>query len=713
MATDTNEKKQGSFTSGLLDKDEKESFDFVTRRISSLQKSRINHHGINLDKLWSDADRDYPPHRLNTAGKGKKVVATDEEKGWRGAMVTLGSTDWQSDVSQANPFVKIQAALSILIDQNPSGVFTPAAKQFQATTDIIKHLYQRSWEYARSKAQLVLFVFNLAKYGWAIARTYPLLVKRKVKVLVQYNQEDPKKSVYEEKEVVEYNDIMRENLDPRNTWIDDMAKPNNAFSLKDWAWRKVYDYDVLKEEFGKYPLWEYVQAGGNTSETLSALDKKGDKDKESDNLVEVLFYENRIKDLFVVIANGVPIIIEPLPIANAKGLKRLSCWHAFWNLRHAESPFGIGIYEAIRYDQGMLDRIRNMTVDQLVLSIYKMFFYQGTQSLTDTGDIVITPGKGKQVLDPKNINWLEVPGPGQESFLGIDMFRKDVDEASGITDPLLGVVTGKTAFEIAQAKESALKRMKNPLDNILEALNTEALISISLMQLLYSIPEVYAITDPRLIADYVHEIQGDPALFERKQTGEVDPATGLPQEQFNAKVYREMPLNLDKDEKGNLIETNETRFYRLKPGAMDWEGVVSIKAQSILSPSKQVDKALELEMHDLLSPMLQGIANERLMYIQQGQPAPSIDNLTQGKQAKSVIKLYDKDPRDILPDEWLKEATDKQDLFVEQAQVQADQQAQQVQQQVQGITKRPAPTLSGQPQGLGGKIVNRLTSMFK
>ena len=100
-----------------------------------------------------------------------------------------------------------------------------------------------------------------------------------------------------------------------------------------------------------------------------------------------------------------------------------------------------------------------MTIDQLTLSIYKMFFYQGTQSITETGDIKITPGAGKQVLDPKNINWLEIPGPGSEAWKGLEIFKKDMDEASGITDPLLGIITGKTAFEIAQAKESALKAL--------------------------------------------------------------------------------------------------------------------------------------------------------------------------------------------------------------------------------------------------------------
>ena len=644
-------------------------YKFVLERIPQLQKVRNDHYGTNLDELWAEADRSYVPHRLKS--KGKKVIATDEDKGWRSSTVELGANDWQSDVSQANPFVKIQTALSILVDQNPGAVFTPASKKYQATTEITKQLYMRTWEVAKSKEQLKLFVFNMAKYGWGIARTYPLKIERKVKVLKEYNKDDPEASTYEEKTVVEYDDVMRENLDPRNTWLDDMAKPGNPRSINDWCFRKVYRMDDFKTEFAAYKKrLDLVQAGGNVQEVIDKKAKNTGKTEVGDekNKVEVLFYENRAKDVYMVIAgaNKVPIIIDPLPVSDVKGSKKLTLWQALWNLRHGESPYGVGIYEAIRYDQGMLDRIRNMTIDQLVLSIYKMFFFQGTQSLTETGDIKITPGVGKQVLDPKNISWLDVPGPGQDSFMGIQMIRKDLDEASGITDPLLGIVTGKTAFEISQAKESALKRMKNPLENITNALNDDAYLTIALMQMLYSEPEVYEIADPRLIEDYLQEVGGDPDLYERTpQEGEdgapVMDMEGNPQTTFKAKVYREFPLNLDKDEQGNLIEAQDTRFLRAKPEALSWEGVVQIKSQSLLSPSKQVDKALELEMYNVLVPLMQQMGQERMMKQQAGMPV-DIDNLTTGKTAKSIVKLYDKDPRDIFPDEWLQPPP--QPLFV-------------------------------------------------
>ena len=629
-------KDKGGFSESMLSDSEKINFQFVKNRILELNDVRANHYGLDLDTLWSEADTAYIPHRLNTKGS-RKVIATDEKKGWRGKVVTLDDKDWQSDVSQPNVYTKIGTALAILIDQNPSGVFTPLAKKYESVTYLMKQLYERSWEISRGKGQLKLFVHNLAKYGFAAARTYPLLLKRNVKVLRKYDPLDPSKNEYEEREVIEYNDIFRENLDPRNVWVDDMARPNNTFSTRDWAWRKVYTMDSAQEEFGKYVNWKYVKPGGVTSETITHNSAK-DKTVRDTNLVEVYFYENKIKDLFYVIVNGVPVVMEPLPIANSSGVKKLSLWHTYWTLRHAESIYGIGIYEAMRFDQGLLDRIRNMTVDQLTLAIYKMFFYQGTQVLTDTGDITITPGKGKQVLDPKSVTWLQVPGPGREAWEGLAYFRKGVDESSGINDTLAGEITGKTAFEIAQAKEAALKRMKVPLDNILDALNEEGYITLSLIQTLYSIPETYAISDPNLIDSYLNEIQSDPELYERNEDNV-----------FIAKIFREFPLNVDKDEKGNLIETEATQFFRVKPKYLPWEGIINIKAQSMLTPSKQIDKALETEMWNILIPLF---VQPPELYL---------------KTAKAIAKLYDKDPKDIIPDSWLNPPElEEQPLFIDE-----------------------------------------------
>jgi len=715
--TQTEISKKKSFNIQDLSDREKELFKFTKERILELKKARQNVFGQNIEEIWRDADRDYVPHKLKSPGK--KVVVTDEDKGWRGSLVTLGkSEDWQFDAPKPNPYIKIQTALAILIDRNPSGVFTPAAKKFEKTNALIKSLYSKNWEKAKSKQQLKLFAYNLAKYGWAIARTFPLKITSKVRALKEYNEENPENSVYEEKEVVEYNDVFRENLDVWNAWIDDMAKPNNEMSVKDWCWRKVYSWDQAEQEFSSYKNWKYVKPGGDIAQITEQGDRKVYQDT---NLLEVYFYENKLKDLFMVVANDIPLIIEPLPVSDNEGRKMLSLWQTYWTLRHAESPYGIGIYEAIRNDSIGLNRVRCMSVDQLVLSIYKMFFYQGTTSLTEEGNIKIAPGVGKQVIDPKNINWLQVPGPGREAVEWIQYFQKDIDEASGITDPLMGEVTGKTAFEIAQAKEAALKRLKTPLENVCDALETDGYISIDLFQLIYSIPELIKITDKNLIEEYLKEIKGDPELYERNETGE-----------FTAKVYREIQLGLEEDENGNLVESKESRFFRIKPKSLAWEGIINIDAQSILTPSKELSKALDLEMLNIVAPLMSNTTAELIQGTAMGEEK-SINETTFGKLVKNILKIYDKDPADWLPDSWLERPSmlEGQPLIVPQGQVMQGMQPGAPQGMSQGAPQplqgqpmpQPGQTMAGQvtmpqrPGGVGSKLVsgfvNRLMGRVK
>jgi hypothetical protein len=674
-------KDNKAFSEQDLTKDERASFTHYKSRIQELQEARrLAHYNTNIEETWRDADRDYVPHRLSGTG-GKKVFVEDETKGWRSSIVKLGSNQWQSNISKANPFTKIQTALSILVDKNPSGVFMPTAEKYQSTNELMKQLYERSWEVAKSKEQLKKFVFNLAKYGWAIGRTYPYKLTRKVKELTKYDPDDPSKSEYEEREVVEYNDIYRENLDPWNCWIDDMARPNDDFSVRDWAWRRVMSVDSAEEEFGKYPRWEEAKnsAPGNVNDVIWARKGTdiGKRFKESD-LMEVLYYENRLKDLFMVVINGVPVIIEPLPISDHNGVKKLSMWQAYWNLRHAESPYGVGIYEAIRYDNATLDRVRNMTIDQLTLSIYKMFFFQGTNALSETGDIKIAPGVGKQVLDPKNVNFLQIPGPGKDAYEGMRFLQEDVDEASGVTDALVGTSDEKTAFQSAVNKEAALKRLKNPLDNIISALTTEGYITVSLISMVYSLPEIIPLTDEDLISEYLQEIDGDPTLFDRDENGT-----------FQAKLFPEFPLNIDKDDQGNLIETKDTKFFRIKPESLKWNGVINIKPQSVLTPSKQVDKAMDLEFYNSAIPVIAQVALERQTAEQLQQPT-DIDNLPHGKILKSMIMTYERDVDEVIPDAWLEEqSVGDQPLFVPS--ITAEQEAPQGPQAPQAPQAQPNP----------------------
>ena len=183
-------------------------------------------------------------------------------------------------------------------------------------------------------------------------------------------------------------------------------------------------------------------------------------------------------------------------------------------------------------------------------------------------------------------------------------------------------------------------------------------------------------------------------------------------------------MNLGEDEEGNLIETEEMQFFKMKPELLRWEGVINVKGESILTPSKQINKALELEMYNILIPLLGNMQQERMVLLQLGQPV-SLDDLTHGKAAQNLVKRYDKDPTDIFPDPWLeggdsnKSSVPEEPLFVGPGH--------QLKQPLRegapplspgtgagmGAEKVTGQTTPQQSTGFVGKVINNITKPFR
>jgi len=626
---------------------DKEAHTFVTARIVELRASRKDVYGFNIDELWNKADKDY---RLESKrGGGKKVLVSDEETGWRSRTsnyMKLGASNWQNMDATTNPFVKIQSAISILFDKIPEYDLIGGNKRYDATSNLQASLLQRNWQIAKSKEQLKVFLYCLSKYGFAVGRTYHRLIERSVQELVEYIPNG--KSKYETTTVTDYNDIWREALDPMNVWIDDMARPGDRLSCNDWCWRRLMSEDEFKAEFSEYPKSKEVKAKGGLD--ISPDESESKRNVQEKEQVEVIFYENRRKDMFVVIANDIMVVNEPLPYDH----KDLSCWFTYWNLRHQNTIYGVGLLEIMRMDKNLLEKVQNMTMDQLVLSIYKMFFFSGTDKMDGDGTISIKPGVGRHTLDPKGISFLEIPGPGKDAYQGLEYLQGKIDTSTSISKTLEGEITGKTAFEVAQAKEASLKRLKTPLENIESALQVDAELTVSLMQQVYSIPQVEHLVNPEDINAYLDEVSSDPQFY------------GTDEDGFYAFRYKHMQLGLEKNENDEYVPAKGQNFFTILPDMLRWKGQVKIKPMSILSASQELDKVQKLELANLLFPLFQ-------------QP-PELYK----KPVEKLLKVYKENPKEWLPDTWLAppQAPQGPELFVPRNQAGGGQ---------QGSGKQPVP----------------------
>ena len=593
---------------------------FFLKRKNQLIEARKN---SGIEKIWQQADADYVPHELGL----KKKVLVENERTEVSSYVNLSRDEWRSKMASNDPYIKIQTALSILVDRNPQAVFDPISKRFEANTKLLEQLYHRSWSNTKigSKQQLRKYIFNLGKYGWSPARRYYKRVERKGMNAIEKFDLVTQEFVYKKKDMVDVDDVFFEAKSPFDVWIDDMAKPDEPLSRRDWMWQEVFDQITLTNLFGD----EVVKKIKFSGHVIKNEDRKTSQQYESDDLTKIWFYENRLTDKMMIVSDN-DELIKAMPIPRED--KELSLVDTIWTLRDVNDPYGIGLNEIMRNNKVTLDKVRNMTIDQVVLSIYKMFFFSNSEQLDDEGGetISIEPGKGKKVIDPKNITWFDVPGPGQDAFRMTEMLEKNLEDDTGVTKTLEGEITGKTAFEISLAQQGALRRLKTPLENIKSALEWDAKLCVNLMQMVYSVPRVFSFTEPELITEYIVSIEDD------KDRYFVD-GKGV----FNALKYREFQLNLEQNEDGVFEGAEEKKFFMVKPSYLDWEGEIVIRVESMLEQSRPLERQAKLELSNILLPLIGQMA------------ANPVFQQVYIKPVKQLLKQYDEDPKDWLPVEWL------------------------------------------------------------
>lgn len=618
--------------------DEKIIQTYVSKRKEEMQNFR---RSLGIEKEWREADIEYVPHELEF-GTPRKRFETDQDTGLRSRMVPIGdqTQQWRSNTASATLLVKIQTAFSIMIDQNPEAMLTALARKYEDRTQLAYSLWKRNWAITDGKEVLKLFVFDMLKYGWGIGRSYPKKISYKKEVLTEYDAENPENNKYEEKTLTWFNDVARERLSPYKTWIDEQTKPYNIYSMNDCYYEMDFSYDKAKVEFGHYKNFDLVKPDSRVVYEKEA--KPATPEKESElmsrtDIVTIGFYENRAKDLYVIWVPKDKIILHQCPLPNDDGM--LSLWQAPWILRSGDSPYGISIWKIIKQNKQLYDKMQNMTMDQLVLSIMKFGFHTGTSGVLGDGVINVVPGQSKQITNGK-FDWMEIPGPGKDAWDGLNWKKDEMDKDSGITPTIEGDLTGKTLGEIQLAREAALKRMKVPLDNIAWAIEQDAYLTLSWMKQVYSTPEVKEFANESDILAFEKES----GIQRNELYQNTNPETGEPTG-LTATFLPELSLHLE-DRQGKLFESEKSKFFQvgkeIPVEALNWRGIFKVIPRSILGTSEVIMKQTKTEMANMLIPLFV-------------QPPELVK-----KAAMQILKVNEEDPIDWLPESWLVEKTPEQ-----------------------------------------------------
>lgn len=618
------------------DNTEKKVLKYVDRRVTDMQDYR---KGLGIEQRWKEADEEYIPHELDF-GTTRKRFETDQDTGLRSRMVPVGdiTQQWRQASSAPTLLAKIQTAVSIIVDQQPEADLVALLKKYEKTTELAYALWKRNWTITDAKEKLKLIVFDLIKYGWAVQRTYPRKVQYTKRVLVSKDAENPENDLYEEKTLVYFNDVDRQRLDPHRTWIDELAKPYDPYSTNECYYEMDFSYDSAEVEFGQYTNWVFVKR--DSAMYRQDVPKKSNRNAANEELrrrkdvVTIGFFESRHKDLYCIraVKDNIPLYIGPLP--NDDGFLALT--HTMWILRKSSMPYGVSLWEIIRQNKQLYDKMKNMGMDQLVLSIMKFGFFSGTNTAIGDGKIEIVPGQARQLTSSTGkpeVNWMEIPGPGAEWAKGIEMVEKMMDSESGIVPTLEGEITGKTLGEILHAKEAALKRIKVPVENISWLIEQDAYLTLSWMSQVYAIPTVEQFADEAEFTAFNTANEIKPTQLFATQLP--DGTLGAP---FEAHYLPQLALHLQ-DHEGNLVKSKESKFFQvgtdIKPSQLKWKGIFKVRPRSIVDSSQTLSKAMKGEIFNMLVPLLQS--------------PPELA----ARPAAQILKINEEDPKDWLPDAWI------------------------------------------------------------
>ena len=244
---------------------------------------------------------------------------------------------------------------------------------------------------------------------------------------------------------------------------------------------------------------------------------------------------------------------------------------ALWNLRSAEDIYGVGVIESMEKDEKLIDRILNMDLRQLILSINPPGFYSGTEDFEDE-NIRLRAGIMRKVLDPQAIQFMKIPEPTEAPMAMIDWLEGKEDARTGITPlvegemPVTGNSKSKTNSEYLVSREASLRKLQIPKRHLSYALKWEFMNRIALIQQVYSDFDVEHLEDKEAIFEYLDEVNADPDFFFIENEGQAG------KEKFHAKRYREVPLAVEQDEHGEFLESEDERFFHIKPQWLAWRG---------------------------------------------------------------------------------------------------------------------------------------------
>lgn len=568
-----------------------------------------------------------------------------------------GSTDWavfprvsgmEQDVSNvprsAEPiaFSKILVAASAIAANIPDGD-TYSTNKIKARA--YKELWKRSWEVPEMNGQMTLqtSVQNKFTYGWDAWRIYP---KQDV-VDKTINGVKTKKIVFD--------DVYREPLDPRRTWLGLSYKPTHNVNRPE----VLYEIDITKDQYEKMKKKMGKRSKQSASVSIEAMNEDSEK---STTHVTITFYENPADNRYVIASDNICFYDGEMPNDEVYG--SVVVGHCF--VANQKNPYTVGLYELIRGNAAIYNYINSVNAEQIVAEIEPLLF---TSGITGNGDLTYKRGANRINSLPTGAKIEKILTTGNVT-LGINYAnaqKLDIEENTGVNNIVSGSSSETTLGATVILKEAALNRLIIPRNSLKQQLENDACIYFSWLEQDQVNPREFIFANEDEVRAFVEANPNFTHTEGESETPDTDEFDeyGVPSADNPIRVYssQNVPVTFDYSQEGltNSNFSNQqmqefgsptvsiskssmlSKVYGMEaPDQMGYDKVLlKIDANSMLLPSAEIQKQTAMQLFPLIQSSLQLIFG-----LAKADPIQAVSQLT---SLKTFLEVQRENIFDYIP----------------------------------------------------------------
>jgi hypothetical protein len=598
MATTTSEKSQES----PLNKKKHPTISFLENKKTEMKESKYRK---KFDTLASEIKQNL----VNTETTRGTIDQSQRTLVYFPTVRPDGSTDYAvfprlpskdddiSDVPRAAEpisFSKILIAASAIAGNIPDGE-TFSVNKIKARA--YYELWKRSWTVSESNGQNTLSVSaqDIFTYGWGAWRVFP-----KLEVVDKTIKGTKTKKII-------FDDVYREPLDPRRTWLGLSYRP----TVNDNRVECLYEIDITKEDYQKLKK----RYGKRNKETAGvSLESQNEDPNTSSKKVTITFYEDPKNNRMIIASDTTPLYDGEMPNDEVYGGVVVGqCFLADHN-----DPYGVGLYEMMRGNETIYNYVNSINTEQVVAEVRPILFGIG---MTGNGNLTYKRGSNQINPLPQGAKVDKILTTGNVT-LGVNFAnqqKQDIEENTGVNNIVAGSGADSTLGATVILKEAALNRLIRPRNSLKQMIENDACIFFSWLEQDQIEPREFIFSTQEEIDMFVQvnpqfNVEADEAEYEYDEFG-------IPQKM---PVYASMrvPVNFDYSQEDlmdsdfmnqNINELGDAKYVMSRrailqstqaldnPEQIGYDKVtLKVDANSMLVPSVEIQKQTSMQLFPIV-----------------------------------------------------------------------------------------------------------------